>query len=397
MQSILPERNYLIRLLSSVMEDAQPPVPPEEMDPEKLYRLSARHSVSNMAWYGLKKLEHGHQLSQEVMEKFRNDYNKAAGKEAMQHIMLEKVLAAFEENHIACMPLKGCLLKYLYPHPNMRLMADIDILFQTEQTEQVKSLMTDLGFTVDHVDGNHDCYGLLPYMKIEMHHRLVPEDSPYSDYLDKTWNRTRLKENCQYTYELSHEDFFIYLLIHLTKHYMGGGTGIRSFMDLWVYHRHYQSEMDWNYTEAELTKIKLRDFVENILGLCEVWFGNARSNALCEEIAEYVLDSGVYGTKKHAVVSSMGIKSDKKHSVRMAKWRYSLKLFFPPLDIMKIQYPFLEAVLFLLPACWVLRGIRCIVFKRQHTLQMINHVHCVSEEDIRKIGSLHERTGLLKQ
>jgi ABC-type sugar transport system ATPase subunit len=385
LQPIPPERNYLIRLPSSVMEAAQPPVPPEEMEPEKLYRLSARHSVSNMAWYGLKKLEHDHQLPKVMMEKFRSDYNKAAGKEAMQHIMLEKVLAAFEENHIACMPLKGCLLKHLYTHPNMRLMADIDILFETEQAELVKSLMTDLGFTVDHVGGNHDCYGLLPYMKIEMHHRLVPEDSPYSAYLEKTWDRTKLKENCRYTYELSHEDFFIYLVVHLTKHYMGGGTGIRSFMDIWVYKKRYQNEMDWDYIEAELTEINLREFAENILGLCEVWFDNMESSALYEEMAEYVLDSGVYGTRKHAVVSSMGIKSSKRHSVKMVKWLYGLKLFFPPLDIMKVQYPLLEAVPFLLPVSWGLRGIRCIVFKSRHTLQMINNVHSVSEQDMRKI------------
>lgn len=49
LQPVRPERNYLIRLLSSVIETVQPPNPPEEMDWERLYRLSARHGVSNMA------------------------------------------------------------------------------------------------------------------------------------------------------------------------------------------------------------------------------------------------------------------------------------------------------------------------------------------------------------
>ncbi len=394
MQPIQPEGNYLIRLLSSVLEAVQPPTPPKEIEWSMLYGLSVRHGVSNMAWYSLDKLCHDDRPPREVMEKFQSDYKKAAGKEAMQHIMLEKVLKIFEEHHIACMPLKGCLIKQLYPHPNMRLMADIDILFKEEQSEQVKHLLTDLGFTVEDVGGNHDCYGMQPYMKIEMHRELVPEDSPYRDYLNKTWDRARLKEACQYTYELSREDFLIYLLIHLTKHYAGGGTGIRSFMDLWVYKKQYREEMDWDYIRSELNKINLCEFTESILGLCEVWFGEAASNGLYEDMAEFVFDSGVYGTQKHIFVSSMSVKSREKSSVRNIKFLYGFKKFFPPLKSMIIQYPFLKTAPFLLPFGWMLRGIKCVLFKRRRTLGIINGIRSVSEEDIEKIGNLHRKAGL---
>ncbi|MDD2235026.1 MAG: nucleotidyltransferase family protein, partial [Desulfitobacteriaceae bacterium] len=95
--------------------------------------------------------------------------------------------------------------------------------------------------------GNHDIYYKKPFLNIEMHRRLISVESPYSDYLNKTWYRAKLKDSCKYTYELSLEDFYIYLLIHLSKHYAGGGTGIRSFLDIWLYHRRYAKEMNWNY------------------------------------------------------------------------------------------------------------------------------------------------------
>lgn len=44
---ILPEHNYLIRLLSAVIDDARPQDPPEALDWEKLYRLSVWHGISN--------------------------------------------------------------------------------------------------------------------------------------------------------------------------------------------------------------------------------------------------------------------------------------------------------------------------------------------------------------
>ncbi|WP_347490204.1 nucleotidyltransferase domain-containing protein [Desulfoscipio sp. XC116] len=391
---ILPEHDYLIRLLSAVIDGIQPQNPPETLDWEKLYQLSIWHGISNMAWYGIMKLIPEHRSPQHILMKFKNEYKLGVAKEATQHIAVEQIIKVFEEHRISCLPLKGCLVKYLYPRPDMRQMADIDILIKDEQAEQIKELLLDMGFTVKHQGGNHDIYHRKPYMNLEMHRKLISDGSPYSAYLSKTWDRAGLKPDCQYTYRLSDEDLYIYLIIHLTKHYIGGGTGIRSFMDICLYNRWYKQTMDWNYIWTELEKIGLREFAENIIGLCGVWFEGAESKGLYHEMADYILYSGVYGTKKHAVIASMNIKTNNKYSIRIAKILYVLKLFFPPLNTMKILYPFLETVPFLLPVSWVLRGIRCLLFKRKHTLQMIHEVHSVSEKDMIKIGSLHEKAGL---
>lgn len=385
----------MIHLLSSVLHDTQPQSPPKDLDCEQLFKQSVRHGVANMAFSALDHLDAEEQPSQDVMEKFRKEYKKAMAKEATQHIAVEQILRSFEENRIACMPLKGCLIKYLYPKPDMRQMADIDIFFKAEQAEKVKKIMQGQGYTVKHQGGNYDIYYREPYMNIEMHRRLILETSPYSNYLDKTWERAALKPGCEYTYGLSREDFYIYLLIHLTKHYSGGGTGIRSFMDIWVYRRRYKDEMDWAYIEAELGKVGLREFTENIYRLGEAWFGSGQSNELQREMSAYILSSGAYGTQKYSVISSLGIRA--KKTKLPPKYAYWLKLFFPPISDMKVQYPFLERVPKLLPACWVLRGLKCLFFKRRLMLHMISQAHSVSGEDIAKMESLHKRAGLMKQ
>lgn len=165
-------------------------------------------------------------------------------------------------------------------------------------------------------------------------------------------------------------------------------------MDIWVYNNRYRGEMDWNYIRIELEKINLREFEENICGLGEVWFGDAQSNELYEEMTEYIFSSGAYGTRKHAVISSMGIRAGKKNLP--AKHIYWLKLFCPPLDTIKISYPFLDTLPFLLPVCWVFRGVKCLLFKRRHMFQMINNVHSVSKEEEAGLRNLHEKAGLLK-
>lgn len=396
MQAVPLESHYLLQLLSTAIEGSRPQCPPEGLDWEKLYKIAVWHGVSNIAFYGIDRLENHRKSPQEVMMKFHCDFKKAIAKEATQHIAVEQLLKAFEENNILCMPLKGYLVKYLYPRPDMRMMADVDILFKNKQTEQVKNLMLESGFTLEDQGGSHDIYYKKPFLNIEMHRTLICEESPYSNYLNKTWCRAKLKDGCKFIYELSHEDFYIYLLIHLTKHYTGGGTGIRSFLDIRVYYRRYAKEMNWDYIWSELEKISLREFAGNILGLCEVWFGNARSNQLYDEMTQYIFSSGVYGTRKHAVISSINIKSGSKHSIWASKQMYRLRLFFPPLNKMKVDYPFVQLLPVLLPVCWVLRGIRCLLFKRRHTFQMINNLHSVSEEDLVWIGSLHEKSGLFR-
>lgn len=394
---ILTEHDYLIHLLSAVINDTQTHNPPKSLDWEKMFQLSTWHNISGMVFYGIMKLSPEDKPPQHILLKFKNEYKQGIAKEATQHIALEQIIETFEKQGIYSMPLKGCLVKYLYPRPDMRQMADIDILIKDEQAGQIKELFQEMGYIVMHQGGNHDVYHRKPYMNLEMHRRLVSEDSPYSDYLNETWKRAELKPDCQSTYRLSDEDLYIYLIIHLIKHYISRGTGIRSFIDLFLYKRTFEKTMDWNYIWTELEKIDLREFTENIIGLCGAWFEGLGSSGLYQEMADYILHCGVYGTEKQAIIASINTKVQKNSSVGNEKILYFLKLFFPPLQRMRILYPFLRQAPILLPLSWAIRGVRCLLFKPKHTLQMMAKVQAVSENDILKRDLLHEKSGLSKR
>jgi len=406
LSNIRPEGEYLVHLLSSVINDKQPQSPPVELNWEKLYKLSDYHKVSNMVFYGVKRLNNDNKPPQSIMTKFDKDYKKGIWRETIQHTEAEQILKTFEENCILCMPLKGYLIKYLYPQSNMRQMADIDILIMNEQTEQIKKLMsdTDMGFTLEREGENHDVYYKKPFMNIEIHRRLVSENSPYSDYFHKVWDRAQLKDGCKFIYRLSNEDQFIYIMAHLAKHYANGGTGIRSIMDIWIYNKHYSDRMDWKYIQSEFEKINLWEFAKTICGLSDVWFGNKQSNEFYDHMAEFIFTCGVYGTRRYSIISSINKEISKCNgsnfktlkTFKGAKIMYWLQLFFLGQEHMKILYPFLETKTFLLPVCWMLRGIKCLLFKTKHTFQIIKSAHLVSEADLSKLQSLHKKDGLIK-
>jgi hypothetical protein len=389
---IQPEQQYLIHLLTAVLHKVQPQKPPQNMDWEKFYKLSAMHGVANMVFYGIKGLEEENKPPQDVMHNFQSAYKCAVAKEATQHIAVEQLLHDFEENYINSMPLKGYLVKYLYPSPDMRLMADVDILFKKEQTKAVNKIMLELGFSLEHKGGNHDSYFKRPFLNIEMHQRLISEDSPYSVYLKNTWDRANLKPGCKFIWQLTYEDFYIYLFIHLVKHYRSGGTGIRSIMDIWVYRRYYRDKMNWDYIQEELKKIALLEFSKNICGLGDMWFSNGQTKEVYSEMTEYIFSSGAYGTHKRSTISSMCMQTDKKGS--MGKGSYWLRLLFPKPESLKYSFPILDKLPFLLPILWIIRGINCLLFERRKMLQKLKNVHSVSEEDISSMKDRYKRVGL---
>ena len=63
------------------------------------------------------------------------------------------ILDAFEKEGIDCMPLKGTLLKELYPKQDMREMSDSDMLVKKSDFENIKRVMENSGF--DFIDDIH--------------------------------------------------------------------------------------------------------------------------------------------------------------------------------------------------------------------------------------------------
>jgi hypothetical protein len=54
---------------------------------------------------------------------------------------------------------------------------------------------------------------------------------------------------------LEPEDFYIYQMGHLYKHYSKGGSGIRSVLDTYIYLKRYEDILDRGYLDKEFEKM----------------------------------------------------------------------------------------------------------------------------------------------
>ena len=148
--------------------------------------------------------------------------------------------------------------------------------------------------------GVHDIYHKAPVSNFEIHRALFSEATQpmlFSYYRDV---KRRLIQNndAGSGYHFCTNDFYIYMIAHEFKHYAGGGTGLRSLLDLYIFLREFEAAMNWGYISGELTKLGILDFEERNRSLAVHLFSG---NALFEseqELLDDLIISGTYGTEE---------------------------------------------------------------------------------------------------
>ena len=268
-------------------------------------------------------------------ERFVQAMGKAMRKNAQLDIDRAQILDRFEDAGIWYMPLKGSLLKDIYPRYGMRQMSDNDILFDNTRAENVKNIMEGLGFTTKEFGhGNHDVYFKKPVSNFEMHRELF-SDTHISlgildiiDYYRNVRDRLVKDEGNEFGYHFTCEDFYIYMLAHEYKHYVHGGTGLRSVVDVYVYLREYADRLDMGYIEEECKKLGIGDFEKQSRRLAMDLFGGEKLSDEDKQMLVYIVSSGTYGNLENMVNN----KIDKLGGGRFVKVRYAISRLSIPLD-----------------------------------------------------------------
>lgn len=293
------------------------------MDLNALYRAADRHLLTGITAMALERA--GVQDAA-----FTQAKGKAIRKVAAFDVERAAVLAKLEEAGIWYAPLKGCVLKELYPKIGMRQMADNDILYDASRTQEVRVIMETLGFSTDSAFGhsNHDHYFKPPVCNFEMHRSLfgAGHNERLVEYYRDVKIRLFSNEGSRCGYHFSDEDCYIYITAHEYKHYSGGGTGLRSLLDTYVYLKEKSDAMDWNYIGIELDKLALQDFEERNRSLALRLFSGEALTEQEQDMLDYVMSSGTYGTVQNRVKNK-----NAAYGGRFGRLRYMLSRFLVPL------------------------------------------------------------------
>ena len=303
-----------------------------------------------------------------------DSWNEAIAKSIRKVVLFDaeraQILSYMESRGIWNLPLKGIILKELYPSVGMRQMSDNDILFDADYSDTMRDYMVDRGYeSVSFGQGNHDVYKKAPVYNFELHRALYGSTGrkEWVDYYADVKERLIRDENSFYGYRMRDEDFYVYITCHAYKHYSGSGTGVRTLLDFYVYLRSHP-DMDMEYIKQECRVLGIEEFERESRSLCRKLFSDSVwENADIRDVEDslsssekdmlaYYLTSGVYGSYDRLV--SNRIERFQSENRGASKFRYLLHRLFPEMDVYREYYPFFYRHKLLLPAGWLYRIIR---------------------------------------
>ena len=357
---------YLTSILTAVLHGTEIPQLPKKLTWESVYEMSLRHGVESMVYWGIKEYLDSESL---LFKEWEGKNSQNMIQALIQEAETENLCDCFEQMGIRTIPLKGSVLRGLYSQPYFRYMGDMDFLIEEDAASKARSFMEKLGYQVEEFgELYHDSYVKRPYLYVELHRKLTFEDSKYRWYFDNIWDRIIPDETHPGRFRLSWEDFYIYHIVHFIKHYDHLGSGIRAIMDTYLFLQRYGTILDQNKLTEAFEKLELEEVRRFMEELSIRWFGtkDEKENAAetdLSDIEEKIWGSGIFGTRFfEAVKQYQNIVEEKK---TFPKIRYLCQRIFMKKEWMLADYPILDKVPILLPVCWIHRGIKAVVTKRE--------------------------------
>ena len=325
---------------------------PEDLDLtgklENLYNLSKAHDIAHLVGRALDKNKLLLKDSP-IADKFQKQVVLAVYRYERIESELSAISEIFEEGKIPFIPLKGAVIRKLYPEPWMRTSCDIDVFIKKSDLERLDELLKGKGYKKEGSGSHHDVYIGRSGIHVEVHFDLIEKDvnEKSAELLQSVWNYAFSKPD-RMRYEMTDKMLYFYHVAHMAKHFIYGGCGIRPFIDLWVLNNLVRlSDKDKANRDELLEKGGMKDFERAAVRLSKVWFEGEAHDELTLQMQRYVLRGGVYGnTKNHAAVMQ-----EKKGG----KLRYLLSRIFMPYSLLVYKYPVLKKHKYLLPIMEVRR------------------------------------------
>lgn len=388
---------YGIALIRASLAEQQPPKPPQNIDWAQTHALAKAHAVTALMADAVRRLPPADQPPPAFRQAFETGRLAAIAKDQHQRNAQARLQAAFEEQQIHHVVLKGQALKQLYPQPYHREMADIDVLIHPEDAPRVKRLLVQDGYQCQsYGQSHHDIYLKPPFLNIEVHRRALPENDPHQAVFARLLDTAPLVPGTQYAHAPTPETQCVYQVAHLHKHYHQSGSGIRAVLDLWQFWQQAAGTLSRENVTTQLEALGRWAFAETLLQLGDAWFGSGTlaGNRALESVANYVLASGTYGTLRHSVAGEMARETQNGRSFRQVKAQRLARAFFPAAATLRPRYPWLRHGPLLLPLAWILRGVRALGTRPRRVIRMLRQIQAVRAEEAEALKQLYEDSGL---
>lgn len=295
-----------------------------EEDYIDLIRIAKQHSIQQIICRGLKLLG----VSSEYLSNSEIDCLKDTRLFILQNDSLNNIAIALEKTNIPYIPLKGAILRKLYPEPELRTSSDIDVLVMESNLENaVQAIETYTDFKL-RKRKYHDVSMVNGSVHLELHFNLKENIESIDILLSRAWDYAVQSDGCRYV--LTPEFQIFHVVAHMSYHMVHGGLGIRPFLDLWLLRNRT------NYNEETVQnmciKCNIFKFYEMCCKLVNFWMSDLPLSEDLIAFEAYALNGGVFGNKENArAYKQREHRGYNYYFHRIFLSRKQLEIFYPAL------------------------------------------------------------------
>lgn len=353
---------YVAALRAFVQGTAPEPATAEELN--ELLSLAAINSTAGIVCNSY--MAHPDKVARDVFSFLRKQCMGEVVLYSRRAEQMKLLVEKLDQNGIDCLLFKGFIVRDYYSVPELRTFSDIDFVIRREDREKCDALMQELGYEL-----RENWEPVYSYLKgteyYEVHTDVmeidVSDKTDYVAYYSHIWEHVQPSTAVKkpHALEFTPEFHFLYLLTHIAKHINGSGAGIRMYLDIAFFIKHFGNTLDWHWISGELKTLCFEDFANMTLTAVEKWFGVAGSLELrpipeqtMEDFLEFTLEGGIYG-RVGRDKSLVFLKQQGRNDEDVSKFKTLMLHAFPPVKSLENRYTYLQKHKWLLPAAWVHR------------------------------------------
>lgn len=357
-------------------KNSLPPVP-------AMVKFAKMHNIETMLYAGLKKCgfsddELGDLPKQAELLSFCQIKNDA---------LAARLSANFSNANIEYMILKGIEFSKYYPPELLRTSTDIDFYMSSRDAERVAKALEERGFTRIEDDFGEIALVRKPYSHIEIHTNFDAVTKKQADFY------ADLLENAQYKNDsrryFSDEDNLLVALLHLYKHFLRSGAGVRMLLDIHIILK--KCIFDRESIQKSTADIEIDKFFNSVYEISSYLFEGKSLDERLFPALEFFLSSGTFGTNDNYLTVNAA-----KHDGKTSKIKNYLKndIGFSNENI-KNKYPLAKKYPVFIPYFHMHRVVSGLIHKKDVVTQVKNDSKVItSDENEKQLLEVMELMGI---
>ena len=273
----------------------------ENIDVEAIRKYATEQNVWTIIYKPLSKLCDVSRYETEVIVSVLQGIRQRE----FQYEMIRKL----ESSGVGCCIIKGMSVAMLYKDPDCRLSGDVDVLINSKDEEKALELLKENGYNITNRRDKNSHHSVAKHQiggTLELHTEL------YSYiYKNIIFNGLELYNEPQRVIEINGEEYktlgindgLMYLTAHYIKHFINCGGGVRQMMDLLLYIKKYENEIDFELYEERLNQLSYKKLIDTVKAIGAKYFGfdfEIKNTELMEKILEDTRTGGIFGHERNA-------------------------------------------------------------------------------------------------